>query len=227
VRRALFLAVLLLTLAGVGAVILRDARPEDLPWKPLTLDQPAGLATGYKLARLDSDLPRCLAILQAGGIRFRVDPDRPLGACPTSGVVRLQAGMLSLEPGGPRMTCRQALAYSLWTRHSVRAAAEAELGEPIARIDHYGTFACRNIAGSGARSQHATANALDVAGFRTRSGRRITIARDFGDPGAKGRFLHRVRDGACPWFRAVLSPDYNAAHRDHLHLDRGRYDTCA
>ena len=65
----------------------------------------------------------------------------------------MQAGMLSLEPGGPRMTCRQALAYSLWTRHSVRAAAEAELGEPIARIDHYGTFACRNIAGSGARSQ--------------------------------------------------------------------------
>ena len=28
------------------------------------------------------------------------------------------------------------------------------------------------------------------------------------------------------WFDAVLSPDYNAAHRDHLHLDRGRYRAC-
>ena len=27
------------------------------------------------------------------------------------------------------------------------------------------------------------------------------------------------RDGACRVFSTVLSPDYNAAHRDHLHLD--------
>ena len=40
------------------------------------------------------------------------------------------------------------------------------------------------------------------------------------------RILRRVRDGACGWFRAVLSPDYNAAHRDHLHLDYGRWSTC-
>jgi hypothetical protein len=35
-----------------------------------------------------------------------------------------------------------------------------------------------------------------------------------------------VRDGACLFFDGVLSPDYNAAHRDHLHLDRGRYRYC-
>nr|MBA3526869.1 extensin family protein [Sphingomonas sp.] len=32
-------------------------------------------------------------------------------------------------------------------------------------------------------------------------------------------FLREVRDGACRLFPTVLSPDYNAAHRDHLHLD--------
>ena len=31
--------------------------------------------------------------------------------------------------------------------------------------------------------------------------------------------LRRVRDGACRGFSTVLSPEYNAAHRDHFHFD--------
>ena len=226
-RRLLLAAVLLATLAAVLVVVLRDTPPQHLPWKPLTLDQPAGRATAFKLARIDADLPRCRAILEAGGVRFEARADRPLAACPTTGVLTLTSGGLPLAPAGPAMTCRQALAYVLWTRHAVQPAAQAEFGEPIIRIDHFGTFACRNIAGSGTPSQHASANALDIAGFRAVSGRRITIAGDFRDSGAKGRFLRRVRDGACPWFRAVLSPDYNAAHQDHLHLDRGMFAICS
>ena len=226
-RQLLLIAVLLATFAAVAVVVVRDTPPQHLPWKPLTLDQPAGRATAFKLARIDTDLPRCRAILEAGGVQFEAKPDRPLADCPTTGLMSLTSGGLPLAPAGPAMTCRQVLAYVLWTRHAVQPAAEVELGEPIARIDHFGTFACRNIAGSGTPSQHASANALDIAGFRTVSGRRITVAGDFHDLGAKGRFLRRVRDGACPWFRAVLSPDYNAAHRDHLHLDRGMFGTCS
>ena len=33
-------------------------------------------------------------------------------------------------------------------------------------------------------------------------------------------FLREVRDGACDLFATVLSPDYNAAHADHFHLDQ-------
>ncbi|MDP1909506.1 MAG: extensin family protein, partial [Hyphomicrobium sp.] len=29
-----------------------------------------------------------------------------------------------------------------------------------------------------------------------------------------------VRDGACRLFSTTLSPDYNAAHADHLHFDQ-------
>ena len=76
------------------------------------------------------------------------------------------------------------------------------------------------------RSQHAYANALDVAAFRTTSGRRVSVLHDFHDPGPNGRFLRRARDGACRWFGAVLSPDYNSAHRDHFHLDMGRFGAC-
>nr|WP_328730168.1 extensin family protein [Falsiroseomonas algicola] len=35
-----------------------------------------------------------------------------------------------------------------------------------------------------------------------------------------------MRDGACRWFRAVLSPDYNAAHADHFHFDMGPSTVC-
>ena len=70
------------------------------------------------------------------------------------------------------------------------------------------------------------ANAVDIAGFRLADGdadqRRLATG---ATTGAKGRFLREVRDGACDLFATVLSPDYNAAHRDHFHLDqaaRGR-----
>ena len=57
-------------------------------------------------------------------------------------------------------------------------------------------------------------------------GRRIRIVHDWSEGSDESRFLHDVRDGACSFFDGVLSPDYNAAHRDHLHLDRGSYRMC-
>ena len=74
-------------------------------------------------------------------------------------------------------------------------------------------------------SEHATADAFDVLGFTLADGRRIGVLRDWKDAGPEAAFLREVRDGACPVFATVLSPDYNAAHADHLHLDmaeRGR-----
>lgn len=212
----------------LAAAILRWAPPQDLPWTPLRLDQPVGLFTGYKFARATADPALCRAVLTEGGVRFVEEPERVSGSCTTRNAVRLQRPAAPLSPAAPVMTCPAALAYAFWTRHAVQPAARAELGEPIADVEHYGTFACRNLYGraTGARSQHAFANALDVAAFRTASGRRVSVLRDFDDPGAEGRFLRRVRDEACPWFSAVLSPDYNAAHRDHLHLDRGRFRAC-
>ena len=210
----------------LGVAVARWAPPEDLPWTPLRLDQPVGLATGAKFAVAVRDPAQCRLVLGEGGIRFVEEPERVNGACATRNTVRLQGQTLS--PAAPVMTCPEALAYAFWTRHDVAPAAQAELGEPISRVEHYGTFACRNVYGraTGMRSQHAYANALDVAAFRTTSGRRVSVLKDFRDPGPDGRFLRRARDGACRWFGAVLSPDYNAAHRDHLHLDMGRFRAC-
>ena len=219
-----------LAIAGLllGTAVALWAPPQDLPWTPLRLDQPVGFATAMKFERAAADPARCRAVLSEGGVRFVEEPDRAAGACFTENTVRLGSGALALSPARPVMTCPQALAYAFWSRHAVQPAARAELGEPVRAIAHYGTYACRNVYGreSGRRSEHATANALDVAAFRTASGAQVSVVRDFRDEGPRGRFLRRVRDGACPWFRAVLSPDYNAAHADHLHLDRGRFRAC-
>lgn len=77
-----------------------------------------------------------------------------------------------------------------------------------------------------ARSQHATANALDIAGFRLADGRTVNVLRDWPQDNTDARFLRQVRDDACEVFNVVLSPDYNAAHRNHFHLDAGPWWVC-
>jgi hypothetical protein len=83
---------------------------------------------------------------------------------------------------------------------------------------------CRRLYGrsSGARSEHATANAIDISGFVLSDGTHVSIVRDWHSVNDRGRFLHAARDGACRLFSTVLSPDYNGAHRDHLHIDLAR-----
>ena len=57
-------------------------------------------------------------------------------------------------------------------------------------------------------------------------GRTVTVIRNWSSDRAGAAFLRDVRDGACGLFSTVLSPDYNRAHADHLHVDqaaRGEY----
>ncbi|RYG18487.1 MAG: extensin, partial [Caulobacteraceae bacterium] len=108
------------------------------------------------------------------------------------------------------------------------------LGSEPARVENYGTYSCRRIYGSQDEqerpSEHAKANALDVAGVTLKDGRTVSVLNDWrgegpaGEPGS--RFLHAVRDGACRLFSTVLTPDYNAAHANHLHIDGAARGIC-
>jgi hypothetical protein len=220
-----------LAFAAAFLVVAVDAwaPPQDLPWKPLRLDQPVGMATRVKFARAARDPELCRKVLAEGRVSFVEVPERDYGECATENTVRVRDGAaVPLAPAAPVMTCPVALGYAFWTRHVVQPAASQHLGQRISRIEHYGTYSCRNVYGrkEGRRSQHAFANAVDVAAFRTASGQQVSVLRDFRREDGRGRFLREVRDGACPWFRAVLSPEYNAAHRDHFHLDHGGFWAC-
>ncbi|MFC7689888.1 extensin family protein [Paeniroseomonas aquatica] len=116
----------------------------------------------------------------------------------------------------------------LFERNTLQPAAQRHLGSPVAGLRHLGSHACRNVnhAEAGRRSQHATANAIDVAGFVLQDRREVQLAQGWSGAPAEAAFLRAVRDGACRWFNGVFGPDYNAAHRDHFHLDMGPWRSC-
>jgi hypothetical protein len=79
-------------------------------------------------------------------------------------------------------------------------------------------------------SEHSYANAIDVRAFTLDDGRRIEVLAHFGPttaepPEPESRFLRsvarRLYDEAV--FSVVLTPFWDAHHRDHFHLDMARY----
>jgi hypothetical protein len=225
---------LVLGLAAFAALLVYGyarTHPQDLPWTALDLSQPVGLFTGRKLAGLGGDGPRCRALLARAGVEYTALPPRVSNSagqqCGYRDGVRLHRGgalAIGYRPEGLGTSCPVAAALALWEWHVVQPAALRHFGEEVASIDHFGSYSCRRLYGraEGAMSEHAAANAVDIAGFRLAGGRRITIARDWRGSGAEAAFLRDVRDGACDLFATVLSPDYNQAHADHLHLDQAR-----
>lgn len=246
VRSRAWLLLLLLALLIVWA--LRSGRiavPEAWnPWAPLRIDAPPNWLTRIKLSRASGDREACRAALAQAQMQAVPLDDRVTGpGCGFDNALRIER--TSIGVGQPfSLSCRAALSLALWERHVLQAAAQSHLGTRVETIEHLGSYACRNLYGEDGRrrSQHATADALDIAGFALADGRRIRVQRDWpsrpgaadAEPGAdveasftpEARFLRAVRDGACRYFDAVLGPDYNRAHADHFHFDRGRARIC-
>lgn len=198
------------------------------PWAPLNIAEAPSWLTRYKLERLDGAPALCLAVLEKATIRFKPVADRVTApGCSFNNAVRIER--TSAQVGEPfTLSCSAAVSLALWERHALQPTAQSMLGSNVRSIQHYGSFACRNVYGreGGQRSQHATADALDVAGFVLEDGRRITVAAHWRGNDERAAFLHRIHDQACGFFDSVFGPEYNAAHADHLHLDRGPYRLC-
>lgn len=215
-RVALLLVAGALLLAGRAWLA---EHPEHDPWAPLDLRDPAGWATQTKLMSLREDVAECRAVLERSDIAHSTLEPAGEGACRREDRTLLEG--FPLSPRTPPVTCPASIALLLWERDILQPLAEDVLGAKIAGIEHLGAYSCRRLYGrdSGPWSEHATANAIDIAGFVLEDGSSISVLRDWQGEGDKARFLRQVRDGACESFATVLSPDYNAAHADHFHLD--------
>jgi hypothetical protein len=220
--------VLLLTVAGFGGMLLYGyARnhPQDLPWTQLDLTQPVGAMTGRKLTALRGDPKQCRSLLAHAGIEFQALPARGRGQCAYSDAVRFVPGgslNSAFRPADLEASCAVSAALALWDWHVVQPAALEHFGQRVAAVDHFGSYSCRRVYGrsEGSWSEHSTANAVDIAAFRLEDGTRVSVLNDWLGEGGKAAFLRDVRSGACDLFATVLSPDYNEAHRDHLHFDQ-------
>ena len=217
-RRTIF-ALLLLALALAGWSWLEE-NPQHNPWAPLDLRDPIGIATANKLLALKEDVPLCRDTLSRSDVSFQTLPVTGSGACELTDRTQLQS--YPLAPDTPATTCPVAAALELWRAKTIQPAARRVFDAELVSIQHLGAFSCRRLYGrdEGAWSEHATANAIDIAGFTLSDGTEINVLRDWNGDAQKAEFLREVRDGACGVFATVLSPDYNSAHSDHFHFDQ-------
>ena len=171
----------------------------------------------------------CVADLKRLDARYTILPDQNYGGgCSAINAVLLQAVGVPVT-NTKAVQCSVARALALWVRDVAQPSAKRAFGETITRIESMGTYSCRRINGAatGKLSEHATANAIDVSGFILSDGRRILVETGWtGGDDVERKFLRALRDGACKRFQTVLSPDYNAAHYNHLHFDMGSGPYC-
>nr|WP_286088012.1 extensin family protein [Enterobacter bugandensis] len=198
------------------------------PFTPLNLDDPPGRITQYKLRRLTPEA--CASLLAQANqkklIRTQAVADSG-GECPLNNVVRVRDfGPVSLN-GSFLASCPLALSSALFVNQQARPLTKRFTGSELTRIEHLGSFACRNIyhRPDARRSEHATAEALDIAAFRLANGERVTVLN--GWKSAKTQpWLKALLAASCGYYGNGLGPEFNAAHASHFHLGMRGFGLC-
>ena len=222
--RLILFALLSFALIGVLYLIVP---PQHNPYRSPDLNEPMGWATYDKLTHLKYNPIQCERTLTEAGIEYAIQGADEAGAsCALGKTYVLKRSLTPYNIAPLRMTCHQLAALYVWERNVVRPEAERLFGSPVRQIETFGSFSCRNIAGTRQRSEHSYANAIDIYGFILEDGRKIRVKDHWRAKDDYGRFLSRLHKGACQLFSVTLGPDYNAAHADHFHLDMGRTETC-
>lgn len=181
----------------------------------------------------------CEAALGKAGVKFQratLPVHTPKGssfACGAPQVVTYLKGPGDITYGAPPLlTCAMALALASFEK-IVQEEAASVLRSRVARVNHIGTYVCREMAAyKGWVSEHSYANAIDLASFVLADGRTVDVLRDF-DAGADepkkpaALFLRKVsrRANDEDVFSHVLTPFFDALHKNHFHLDLARYRT--
>lgn len=96
----------------------------------------------------------------------------------------------------------------------------------IVRIKDAGTFNCRTVSGSTALSNHSFGNAIDIKEIEMSNGETYSVSSDW-EKGVtpattpKGQVLENLVEIMAnnQIFDTILTPEYNAAHNDHFHVD--------
>ncbi|MFV7521167.1 extensin family protein [Enterobacter quasiroggenkampii] len=198
------------------------------PFTPLTLDDPPGRITQYKLRRLTPEA--CASLLLQANQRdlIRTQPVADSGgACPLNNVVRVRDfGPVGLNSSF-LASCPLALSSALFISQQARPLTKRYTGSELARIDHLGSFACRNIyhRPDARRSEHATAEALDIAAFRLSNGERVTVLNGWKATTTQP-WLKAMLAASCGYYGNGLGPEYNAAHANHFHLGMRGFGLC-
>lgn len=160
------------------------------------------------------------------GDRFEAKSLPPIrqGACGTPAPVALKyinhVPRVELRPAAT-INCRMSDALERWLREVVQPRAKTLLDATVIRVVNLAGYDCRARYGSPNTriSQHAYANAIDLAEFVTAKGEHIRVVEHWNTGDERAAFLREIHKGACGIFGTVLGPEANEAHRNHFHLD--------
>lgn len=220
--------IVLCILLGLVYVGYRHLPSYYNPFAPLQLSDPPGWITQFKLRRLSPEY--CATLLaQANQQRLisSVAVADSQGECPLRNVVRVKNfGAVKLSSSF-LASCPLALSSALFVKQQAQPLAERFMGSTITRIDHYGSYACRNIyhRQNARRSEHASAEALDISGFRLANGRQVTVLKGWRQPQTQP-WLRAMLSASCGYYGNGLGPEYNAAHANHFHLGMRGFGLC-
>lgn len=184
--------------------------------------QDSGSVAGKQKSRewswkVEDDASDCLGQLRQLGVQFTTE-SMSQGACTVEDGVMIQSPFNGVtyryqqSTTRFRTSCEQALALHSYTGE-LRASG-------VTDVHHNGSYACRNINGTGRMSTHGHARAMDFMAFDV-NGSRHSVLADWGK-GAKGELLMRFSEMGGRYYQTVLDPRSNADHRDHFHMDIGR-----
>lgn len=193
---------------------------------PMTAAQAGWSDADTKAARAD-----CKARLQ--GLEMSYAPPAPIGdsgGCGAAAAVTISsiAGVAIVPPA--ELSCDMAEALHGWVSSSAVPAARQHLKKKLVKINNASAYVCRrrNNSKTGKLSEHAKANALDIATLGFDDGSLISIKGDWSGLkqliglSAQGNFLRQIRRDACIRFTTVLGPGSDAYHGDHFHIDVAR-----
>lgn len=137
----------------------------------------------------------------------------------------------AIETGAERVNFRGTVTISCdfakivtdWVRSDVLSISEKHFDARIETIATGPGYQCRrrNNQPDGKLSEHALGKAIDISGFRLSDDTFVSVEKDWGEDTKKGRFLKAIHASACKRFTTVLSPEGDAFHQSHLHLDIG------
>jgi hypothetical protein len=202
-------------LALVAAVVAATPAPPPAP-------SVSGSWSAKAVTSAQADCTRLLA-----GLDIAAKPVPPIGSADSCGApapveVTAIAGV-KLAPAAT-LTCPMVAALHHWVTGTLQPLAQSMLATRVTTIANTSSYVCRSrnhIAGAKI-SEHARANALDMASFTyARADLPAGWAQWLGADGkpVPESFIERARLGACSDFATVLGPGADQYHGDHFHLD--------
>jgi hypothetical protein len=127
----------------------------------------------------------CMHLLQSVAANVEVLAPIKSGDCGLPAPVRMKSvGSSSTVVFDPpvEVNCRMMAALYRWNKTTLQPAARNTLGSPVVRILGASGYACRNVYNlpGGNLSQHAFANAIDIAALELQDGRSLTVLKGWG-----------------------------------------------